>query len=122
VSTAPEIPGSKVTTVSSKGFSDSFGEFVSGGSRYADLHGSIVKAYLITHRERIELQYLLCAYLATLATLTIILAPESRVTAAIIIAGAFAILAGGLAGFTYFKARIPGLDVLSEQADKKMHE
>lgn len=41
----------------------------------------------------------------------IVFAPESRTAAANLVAGAFLVLAVGIAGFTRFKAKAPGLDI-----------
>lgn len=48
---------------------------------------------------------------AFISAALIVYAPESRSTAANLVAGAFLVLAVGIAGFTRFKAKAPAIEI-----------
>jgi hypothetical protein len=55
---------------------------------------------------------------AMIAALLIIFAPDSRTTAANTVAGVFVVLALGIAGFTRFSAKLPGLEFKGDRPSK----
>jgi hypothetical protein len=79
-------------------------------------HERIVNYYNKMNAIRTIAPYVVSVVFAIVGALLILLAPESRSTAANFAAAALLVLAMGIAGFTRFHAKAPGLDINAEKS------
>lgn len=75
-----------------------------------------IQAAIINHNNRMWMIRTIAPYaaavaFAAIAAFLIVFAPESRSTAANIVAAALLLLAVGIAGFTRFSAQLPGMKI-----------
>lgn len=54
---------------------------------------------------------------AIIAAVIVVFAPESRSTAANIFATAFLVMSAGIAGYTRFSAKVPGMEIKADNKD-----
>jgi hypothetical protein len=94
-------------------------EFYAHGDDAMAAQVAIVNYYHKMATLRAIASYGASAVFACVAAALIVFAPENRTVGANVVAGAFVILAAGIAGFTRFRAKAPGLDVSGDQARPK---
>jgi hypothetical protein len=95
------------------------GEFEASGTEAMATQESIVKYHAKMTMLRGVAPYFASVAFAVTAAVLIIYAPESRSTAANIAATALLVLAIGIAGFTRFSAKLPGMSLKAD--DKRTH-
>jgi hypothetical protein len=88
-----------------------FGEFKASGDGAMEAHSKILGEYNRAVTSRAIAAYAAAVAFAIVSAATILFAPQDRTVAANIIAGAFMALAMGIAGFTRFKAKAPGIEI-----------
>ena len=93
------------------------GQYLDGSKFHASgSEAMVVQERIVTYHTKMATVRAIAAYSVSVvfvivSALPIALAPESRSVAANTVAGALLILAAGIAGFTRFHAKAPGLDI-----------
>ena len=108
-------PGGEVLTCTVCGQTFEDRSFYARGEEAMEPQVAIVNYYHKMATLRAIAAYAVSAIFAIIAGALILFAPESRVVAANIIAGAFLVLAAGIAGFTRLKASAPGIKIDTDQ-------
>jgi len=85
--------------------------FEAHGGEAMTAQTEIVQYHLRMAMIRTVAAYSISAIFAIIAAMIVIFAPESRGVAANLFAGAFLVLALGIAGFTRFLVKAPGLEI-----------
>jgi hypothetical protein len=84
-----------------------------------DAQVSIVNHHNTMATIRIAAPYGAAVGFAAIAATLIVFAPESRTVAANIVAAALLVSAIGIAGFTRFSAKLPGMQIQADQRKSK---
>lgn len=87
-----------------------FGRFQAQGADAMEAQAKILADYNQAVTARAFASYSAAVVFALISAAVVIFAPEARSEAATLIAGAFLILAVGVAGFTRFKAKAPTIE------------
>lgn len=90
-------------------------QFEAHGAEAMKAQESIVNNHNKHSTIRALVPYAASVAFAAIGAQLIIFAPESRETAANLAAAALLVVAMGIAGFTHFKAKAPGLEVSGER-------
>lgn len=94
-------------------------EFRAEGEGAMAAQTAIVNQYSRMAAIRAAAPYAASVLFVAIAALLIVFAPESRTVAANMAAAALMILAAGIAGYTRFAAKAPGLEIGADRSGKK---